>query len=684
MAALQTLRNKAAVFITALIALALLAFILTDLLGSGNSIFVDRETLGVIDGHKVKAQEFQQKIENAEAIYKIENNSASIPEQRQNELRESVWQQEIAQVTFGELFKNAGVDVSDAEVLDMAIGDHIAAPCRQLFTNPQTGIFDREMAINYLKQGRHSDAHFAFYWSDLEQKLRFQRKFQKYGALIAQSAFCNKAQVELAQAKLSKNVDVNFVNVRYAIVPDSTVAVSESEIKARYKKDREIYRVKEGRDIEYVSFPIRPTDLDREDTRKAVEELKADFANPETNAFNYAQMNSEGDVDSRYYAASQLSGTLKSFVEGAQVGEVYGPYLEGETYKLSRLADVAMRPDSVKARHILVQESKELADSIYKLAKNGADFAALARQYSKDPGSAVNGGDLDWFKDGVMVPSFNEACFTGKAGDIVLVESQFGYHIINIQARGVEVKKYHVATIEKTVQYSSRTQQQVYAQAQTLASKIKDGQSFQAVIDTSNIIKRVARGIASSAQSVNSITHAREIVKWAYEAEVGDVSTLFPCDDEFVLATLTKIQPEGYADVNDVSISIAAQIRRDKKAEAVTAATQGMTLAQIADKYGLKVDSAKNVNYNANSVAGAGMEPALVGKAVVAEQGKVFSAIKGINGAYAIEVVAANDAPASEAESVKSSYQSRLRSLPYYLQQVVTDVEIEDNRIKFY
>ncbi len=684
MAALQTLRNKAAVFITALIALALLAFILTDLLGSGSSIFVDRETVGVIDGHKVKTLEFQQKIENAEAIYKIESQSASIPEQKQNELREGVWQQEIADVVFGQLFDNAGIDVSDAEVLDMACGDHVAPACRQLFTNPQTGVFDRNLALQYLQQGRKNDVNFAFYWSNLENQLRFNRKYQKYAALLAKSAYCNKAQIEVAQAKLAKNLDVNYVNVRYSLIPDSTIAVSDSEIKALYKKNKELYRVKEGRDIDYVSFPIRPTDLDREDTKKALEELKADFSSADVDAFDYAKMNSESDVDNRYYTAAQLSGNLKSFVETAQVGEVYGPYLEGETYKLSRLADVANRPDSVKARHILIQESKELADSILALAKGGADFAALARQYSKDPGSAINGGDLDWFKDGAMVPTFNEACFTGHAGDIVMVQSPYGYHIINIQARGAEVKKYHVATIEKTVTYSSRTQQQVYAQAQTLASKIKDGESFQAVVDTANIIKRVGRNIASSDQSINSIKHAREIVKWAYDAKVGAVSELFPCDDEFVLATLTKIQEEGYADINDVSANITAQIRRDKKAAEVAAATQGMSLAQIAEKYNAKVDSAKNVNFGSNSIAGAGMEPAVVGKAIATQPGSTFSAVEGNNGAYAIEVVSANEGSAADAESVKRSYQARLRSLTYYVGSVVSDVEIEDNRIKFY
>lgn len=684
MAALQTLRNKAAVFITVLIALALLAFILTDLLGSGSSIFFDRETVGVIDGQKVKINELQQKIEQAEYIYKLESNSSSIPEQTQNQIREGVWMQEVQDITFGALFENAGIDCTDKEVLDMVAGDHIAPQCRQLFTNPQTGIYDRDQAVMMLTKGRQSDPNFAFYWSDVEKKLRTQRKFQKYGALMSKSAFCNKAQVEVAKAKMAKNVDLNFVNVRYSLIPDSTIAVSADDIKKLYNQNKEMYRVEDGRDIDYVSFAIRPTDQDRDETKAALEALKADFANPETNAFDYAQMNSENDVDNRYYSASQISSSLRSFVESAQVGEVYGPYLEGETYKLSRLVEVAQRPDSVKARHILVTESKELADSLFALAKGGADFASLARQYSKDPGSAINGGDLDWFRDGMMVPSFNEACFNGRPGDIVLVESNYGYHIINIQARGVETKKYHVATIEKSVQPSSRTHQMVYAQAQKLMTNIKDGASFQAVVDTSNVIKRTARSIKSNANTINNIQHARELVKWAYNAKVGDVSELFPCDDEFIVATLTKIQEKGYANVSDVEPTLRAQVLRDKKAASVVAATQGMSLAQIAEKYNAKVDSAKNVNFSSNSVAGAGMEPALVGKAAIAKQGEVFSAVEGNNGAYAIEVVGTTEAENATEEAVKAAYASRLRTLTSYLNYVVMDVDIEDNRIIFY
>lgn len=681
MAALQTLRNKAAWFITGFIALALLAFILTDMLGSGNSLFVDRETVGVIDGESVKIMDFQQKIENAEQFAKM-NTQGSLTEDMQNQVREQVWNEEVLGITFGKVYEAAGIEVTPSELLDMAIGQNIAPILRQLFTNPQTGVYDRAQAENFLRN-KNSDPNAYFFWANVEKQLKESRLNDKYMNLVRKSVFCNKAQTEVEMGKRARACDVSFVNVRYSMIPDSTVSVSDSEIRDIYQRDKEQYRVAEGRDIEYVSFPIRPTELDREETLKQMETLKSDFASPDINAYDFAQMNSETQVSERFLRPAQMSTELARFVESAEVGDVYGPYADGDTYKLSRLAAVAMRPDSVKARHILVQTSKELADSLLGVVRGGGNFADLARQYSQDPGSAINGGDLDWFADGVMVPEFNEACFTGKKGDVVLVQTQFGFHIINIQDRGAEVKKYSVATIEKTLQYSQRTQQAVYAQASSFASNIKDAASFEAVVDSSNVIKRVGRSIRPNAQSVNSIRHARDIVKWAYEAEVGDVSKLFLCDDEFILALLTGEQEKGYARIADVSANIAGQIRRHKKAQVVTAAAQGKTLDEIAALYGAKVDTASAVAYESNSVAGAGLEPGLVGKATSLDEGKVFAAVEGNNGAYALMVTSAAEQPTTE-EMVKVAYAQRMMSLPYIVRQVVTDVDIEDNRIKFY
>ncbi|MBQ2321803.1 MAG: peptidylprolyl isomerase [Bacteroidales bacterium] len=681
MAALQTLRNKAAWFITGIIALALLAFILTDLLGSGSSLFIDRETVGVIDGKAVKIQDFEQKIRMAEDFAKMNSNGA-LSDEAQNQIREQVWNDEIAAITFGELYEKAGIVVTPDELLDMVIGQNISPMLRQLFTTPQTGIYDKAQAENFLRN-KNSDANAYFFWANVEKQLKDSRLAEKYMNLVRKGVVLNKAQLDNELAKRANSYSVNLVNVRYSAIPDSTISVSDAEIRERFNKDKELYRVADGRDIEYIAFPIRPTDLDREDAVKQLESLKADFAAPETNAYDFAQMNSETAAVERFLRPAQLSTSLAQFVETAQVGEVYGPYEEGNAYKLSRLAAIAMRPDSVKARHILIRDNKDLADSLLNVAKGGANFAELARQYSQDPGSAINGGDLDWFPDGAMVPEFNEACFNGKKGDITLVQSQFGYHIINIQDRGVETKKYSIATIEKTLQYSQRTQQEVYAQANAFAANIRDAGSFSAVVDSSNVIKRVGRSIRSNAQSVNSIRHARELVKWAYEASIGDVSKVLLLDDEFIIATLTGIQEKGYAQVADVSASIAAQIRRDKKAKTVASATQGKSLEEIAALYNTKVDTATAISYELNSVQGAGLEPALVGKIVASESGKVVSAVKGNNGAYAFAITSMQPQEVAE-QQVRAAFEQRSMQLPYLIHQVVTDVDVEDNRILFY
>jgi len=681
MAALQALRNKAGIAITVLIAIALLSFILTDLMGQ-NSIFSNTDEIGQIDGETVKIQEYQQRYEEFEAFTKMNQGSMSLTEDVQNQIREQVWRQMVQERAFNKTFENAGIDVTADELLDMAIGNHISPALRPLFTNPQTNAYDKEMASNFLRN-KNQDPQAAFYWSFIEKNIKQDRKQNKYMDLLSKSIYCTDAQAKLDAEKRAKEVDLAFVGVRYSSIPDSTVSVSESDIKARYNKNKELYKVDATRDIEYVSFAIKPTDADRDETIKALEDLKSDFASEETDAVRFAELNSENPTAARFVSKAALPQALAQFVETAKVGEVYGPYREGDAYKISRLVAVAQRPDSVKARHILIREDAKLADSLYNVVKKGGDFAATARKYSEDPGSAINGGDLDWFTDGVMVPEFNEACFSGSKGDIVKVQTQYGTHIINIQDKGAASVKYSVATIDKTVQYSSRTHQDVYSQALAFASLAKDQNSFNAQIDSMNLVKRYGNGIRQNAQGVNSLRSARDLVKWAFKADLGDVSEVFEANDEFVIAVLVKEQEKGYASIEDVTPAISRELRNEKKAALVASAVAGKSLSDIAAQYNTKVDSAKNVSYASNSVAGAGNEPALVGAAVASQNGARIEALKGNNGVYVAEV-ANVETKEADVESAKVAYMQQFQSLEYQVSSVITDVEVEDNRIRFY
>lgn len=687
MATLQALRTKAGVLIAIFIGLALLAFILTDLLGSNGSMFSNSDVIGEIDGQTIKSQEYQRRVDEYETFVKISQNTNSLNENVQNQIREQVWQEMISEIAFGKVYENAGIDVTAAEVLDMVIGNNIAPELRQMFTNPQTGVYDRAAAENFLRSKSDVNnnpmaAQQSFYWYFMEKNLVSQRKNAKYMNLLKSSLYCTDAMAKVIADKNAKNVDMSFVSVRYNAIPDSTVAVSESEIKARYEKNMEMYRVNESRDVEYISFPVKATEADVQATMKSVEDLKADFSAADVDAYRFAQMNAETPAVERFVSEAQLPQALVDFVKGAKEGDVYGPYREGDFYKISRLVTIAQRPDTVKASHILIQNNPTLVDSLMTVV-NASNFAELARKYSQDPGSAINGGDLDWFADGMMVPTFNEACFNGKKGDIVRVESQFGVHIIYIADKGVPATKYSIATVDKSIQYSNETHRDVFNKANAFVSTLTDKASFDAMADSMNYVKRYATSISKSAQSINNVASAREVVRWAYEAEVGDISELFECNDEFIVATLVKKQNKGYANIKEVSPILSRSIMNEKKTAMVTEAIQGKSLEQIAELYNSKVDSASNVSFASNSVAGAGYEPKLVGSAVVAEQGKVTGAVNGSNAAYVFTV---NNSNAGEAnvEAAKASYMQQFMGAERMVMMMVTDIDVEDERIKFF
>ncbi|MDO4461161.1 MAG: SurA N-terminal domain-containing protein [Bacteroidia bacterium] len=683
MATLQSLRNRAGIFLTVLIGLALLAFILGDLFNNGNSIFQDNDTVGKVDGEKIKLQEYQNEIESTENFYKM-TQGISLNDEMQTQLRESVWRQLVSDKILAKVYENAGVDVSANEILDMVAGNHISPMMRQFFTDPNTGIYNSVAATNFVQAVNSADPNMVDprsmqIWENIQANMIRERLNTKYMVALTKGLYTTKAEKEAEAALRSKTADVAFVGVRYTSIPDSAITVKKSEVEKVYNQHKENYKVDATRDIVYVTFPITATEEDVENVKNSVADMISDFSVAE-DAAAYAQMNSQNPSDSRFLTEAQLPSVLASAVANLKEGEVFGPYREGDSYKISRLVSVAQRPDSVKAAHILLRNNAAKADSLFAAAKKGANFAAMARTFSEDPGSAVNGGDLDWFTDGMMVPEFNEACFTGAKGDIVKVESQFGIHIIKIQDKGVAVKKYNFATIDKGIEYSSKTHQMVYSEAQTFATQHTTRAAFETAIDTLNLVKRYGNNIRQNSYSVNNLRSARDLVKWAFKAEVGEVSELFEINDQFVIALLVKEQEKGYASVEDVEAVITNDIKKDKKATLVAEAVKGMTLAQIAEKYNTKVDSASHVNYAINSVSGAGLEPALVGQIMTAAENAQSGVVRGQNGAYVFSVKQFEANPSA----AEYSNAQQVNSFSNYAYQVLLDVETEDNRIKFY
>lgn len=684
MATLQVLRNKAGILVSIAIGLALLAFILTDLLTSGENVFGgSNQVVADVDGETVSIHDYQNLIDEYETFQKLNSRGGSLGEEESAAMRENVWNQMVQNILMDKKYEDAGISVTAEELFDMAAGSNIHTTIRQMFSDPQTGMFDKNMVINFLKN-KNNDPQASFYWSFMEKQIIQERLFSKYATLVKKSLYCTNDYATFEANANAKEVDFAFVGVPYTAIPDSAIEVSNSEIKKRYNDDKKLYKVEASRDIEYVSFEVKPTEIDRQATFDYLEKQMDVFGKAETDAYEYVQKNAENPAIEHFVSKEQLSPMLQNFVANAKTNDLVGPYREGDVYKLTRLVSVAQRPDSVKARHILVRNNDKLADSLFsRLTSGGEDFATLARRYSEDNGSAINGGDLGWFADGAMVPAFNDACFNNAKGAIVKVQSQFGTHIINVQDKGVYTTKYSLATIDRTIDYSSKTYQAKFDEATRFASQNTDEKSLNAAIDTLNLVRRYGRNIKSSDNNIGALKQARDVVKWAYEAKVNQVSPLFSVGDQFVVAILVKSQEKGFAEIEEVSPMIARDIRNEKKAEQILASVNGKDLAAVAAEYNQKVDTANHISFSAYQVPGAGIEPALVGKSNVLAQGQEAS-VKGNNGVYVLNVTA-EKAGEANVEAAKAGYNQANYGVEYQLMQLVrNNANIEDYRLKFY
>ena len=470
MATLERIRNKAGIFITVFIGVALFAFVMTDLLQPGKSMFGgDANEIGQIDGSPIKAEEFQNQYNALEEWTRLQFQRSSLDENTTNRLHDQAWDQLLRQHILGREYELIGIKVTDQEMVSQISGNNPHPAVQQMFTNPETGVFDQQMALESYKR-RKENPTAAFFWDYMVEQIRIERQYNKYSSLLKKGMYVTTMQATKEIEAQKNNVTFDYLVKRYSAISDSSITVSSSEIKEYYKKNKESFKQEATRDIQYVTFDVVPSEADHKAVEAIVSKAKAAFSDPSIDAAQYINRNSDNaPYVSRNLKADDVAQNLRVFATTAQPGEVYGPYFEGSSYKLTRLVAIKQLPDSVKARHILISantpNADKTADSLFALAKRGNDFAELARKNSQDPGSAVNGGDLGWFREGMMVKPFNDACFENNKGDVVKVQSQFGWHIIEVQDKGKPVTKYELATYEKGVVYSQKTYSDIFAKA---------------------------------------------------------------------------------------------------------------------------------------------------------------------------------------------------------------------------
>lgn len=651
MATLENIRKRSGLLL-AVIGIAMLAFILGDFMqskrtGSSGSVFV-----GEVLGEDVHIQEFEQKVQQGIDNWKAQNTSAVLNQTVIGQLRSQIWDQYVRELIMNHEFEKLGIGLSEEEWMERISGIHVHPEISKIpaFQDPTTQQFDRTKVLGYLKQiDQDPTGEAREKWIGFQEYMVGLIKNNKYNTLVAQSMYVNAEEAKISFNENTQKATFNYVAVPYSFIADSVTEPTEKEINAYYNDHQLEYEQDASSDVDFVVFTISPSLEDDAATKSSLEALKSDFAVVEDYDL-MARRNSDNTSAKFVYASEdELQDTAWNKLFAADKGTVIGPYLFADgTYRIAKLAEVQNRPDSVEARHILLAPNQNISiDSIQKkiealkeLIENGSDFGMLAEQNSEDKGSAIKGGDLGWFQEGVMVDEFNEACFSSSVGALSIVTSQFGVHLIEVTNKSKSVRKVKVAYIDRIVEPSSETMNHYYTQAALFTGKIiNEGIAFDSLVVEQNLVKRSDAKVKEDKQNISGLPNSRPLVKWMNDAEVGDLSEIFNFDNFYVIAYLTKKHEEGVTPLEDIKEQITALVHKEKKEELLyKQMLNAENLESLATKMNSSVESGKQTTLSNISIQGIGYEPELVGGIHGVEKGSISKPIKGRNAMYVVEI----------------------------------------------
>ena len=624
MSIIQRIRDKGAWIMFAIIALALIAFILQDGVRQGGGLFTNTTVLGEVNGTKIERVDFDQKLNDLEKL-------AAGQEGPREELMGQLWNQEVEQLLLKEQYDKLGLMVSPKELADILFGSN--SPLKQEFTDPTTGLFrenEARQAIAQMKKSKNSEntrmVNTVYINPTIEKALRI-----KYQSLLLQSSYIPKWLLEKQQADNNSIANISYVYYPYVAQPDSSVKVSDDDIAAYVKKhENEYQKQEETRNITYVSFSAAPSSTDSANVYNELMSLKDTFANSKDMEAFFAKNSTSLPFYNSYFSKNRIQQPNKDTLVRIPVGNIYGPYLDGNNYVIAKMVATKVWPDSAKVRHILIafNDSKtgqpirndsmamKLADSIQNAVITGADFNALCARYSDDPGSKDKGGVYEYFPQGQMVAAFNDFAFDKPVGTRGVVKTEFGYHFMEVLGQKNPNPAYKIAYLAKPILAGSETEAAAATAAAQFIAGAKNAKQFSEQATKSNKQLLGVSEIKQNDFNVGNLGQSRTLVRWIYQNSVGDISEPTVIGDQVIVAMINGIFKKGTMSVAEARPLVENIVRNEKKAATiVTTKFKGTTLAEFANSTGSPVQKADSLSFTAPFISGIGSEPKVVGAA---------------------------------------------------------------------
>jgi len=675
---LEKIRRRTGLLV-GIVGLALVIFILESLLGSGASIFGNDEmsNVGYINGKKIDRNEFLNRVEMQLNNYRQRNQSNDIDDATRTSVVDNVWQQYISELVVRPQFDKIGITVGDDEVYERVVANPVQFVLQQI-TDPNTGKVNEQIAkpdgsldLNKWKQViQNLPADQEAGIRAIEDNVKSSRYYEKFRAIVSKGLYVTTAEAKEAFKAQTTKLNVSFVVKRYDALSDSAVKVTDADIQKYYNEHSyEFMNPETTRKVEYVAFNVVPSPSDLEQLEKDAQRVASEFKGKSMkDDSTFMQQESEnGNITVQDFTKKTMI-VRDSSIFTAAPGTVFGPYNEGAYFKVYKLEAVNSIADSAKVRHILIgyndpktnqprrnkEQAKKTADSLLAVIKTkGATFDTLVKTVSDDQGSIDKGGDYGWFDENKgFVEPFKNAGLMGTKGNISVVETQFGYHIIEV----LDVSKgrhnsYKVAQIFKPIAPSDETNQKIFAEANQFGGMNNTGELFDKAVQDQKLVPRIADNIREGDRQLPNLANARDMVRWIYSAKKGDVNT-FSFADKHVVAKLSGIKNKGTLPLEEVKDEVMAKVIREKKAEQFMGefakqAGGARSIDDIANKLGLDVKKTEALLMNSRNVESLGPDDIFVGTASGTKAGAMSKAVAGNTGVFMLTVnsVAAEPAP---------------------------------------